>query len=590
MKKWNTGFRLQDNPSTFTDPMQRDFSSSGMLRADTTVNAASNLACPNAFPGMDRFDYIPCECFACSIRNRSIWIKVADRQTSPLMDVQTRVRYGVESRFGTVEDVNHTKQSSGSLHFIVRYSLSFFLSFWCNHLTINRFVSEVSVARALAHGGGRIEEKGIKLNISAMFRSKWVLLPSAFQMGNRPMPEDSIYRVVKAPTHRRGDLPPLQDLMMARGDPSSQRTPSGGPFMHNNRQFGQSEPYLGKKPRFSMNTDGGSRGQQPFHAFHPQAHFRGPPAEATSYQNAALVPRLFQQAQSITSQPENTIQSRPVAEEPIGKVPGAMLSAAVPRDGAPSKENIKPRVSLPEKPAALPAVATEQCQSQIAIDQKAYVAISGPPQAQNVPARTDKSPVRQTKKKRQAAQLRASNYENTRPMSEVSPPDLASSVAAAAAAAATASAQPPAKEKETRRPSLFTEDEIKGRKQAWDRIAVPLISPRKQSLTAEDALLSTKPGHDRAKSLPVAKLSRPAATATAADEKSVASAKIEPPMAKSAERCIKFDSDAGQSGCGDRVSSAASPSSPKKSGKPARKKKTKQDPESKMPAKKEHKL
>lgn len=434
-----------------------------------------------------------------------------------------------------------------------------------------------------------------------MFRSKWVLVPSAFQMGNRAIPEDSIYRVVKAPAQRRGDLPLLQDLMMARGGPSSPRTLPGGSFVHNNRPFGLSEPrkfcqpgqYLGKKSEFPLNTDGASRGQQPFHAFHVQAPFYGPPAEATSYQNAAPKPRLVQQAQSIISQPEDTVQSRPVAEEAIGEVAETMQSAAAPRDGAPSKkENIKPRVSLPERPAATPAFTPAQYQSQVTMDQRVSDAISAPAQAHSLPARPDKSPVRATKKKHQAGQNRASNSENTRPMTETSSPDLGSSVAAAAAAAAavTASARPPAKEKETHRPSLFTEDEIKGRRQAWDRIAVPLISPRKQSLTAEDALLSTKSGHDRAKSLPVATLSQPAVTVSAADERNIASAKIDPPVAKSAERDIKADSDVAQSSCGDRAPSAASPSSPKKSGKPARKKKTKPDPQPKPSAKKEHKL
>lgn len=472
-----------------------------------------------------------------------------------------------------------------------------FASFWSNYLTINRFVSEASVAQALAHGGGRIEEKGIKVSICAMFRSKWVSLPSAFQMGNRPVPADSIYRAVKAPAQRRGDLPLLQDLMVARGGPSSPRTLPGGSFVHNDRPFGQSEPrkfcqpgpYLEKKPRFPMNTEGASPGQQSFHALHAQAPFHGPPAGATSYQDAAPKPRLVQQAQSIISQPENTVLSCPVAEEAIGEVAETMQSATAPRDGAPSqKENIKPRVSLPERPTAIRALAPAQYQSQITMDQKVSDAISAPAQARSLPARPDKSPVRPTKKKRQAGQPRASGSESTQPMIETPTPDLTSSVAAAAAV--TASAQPPAKEKETRRPSLFTEDEIKGRRQAWDRIAVPLISPRKQSLTAEDALLSTKSGHDRAKSLPVATLSQPAVTMSAADEKNITSAKVDPPVAKSAERDIKADSDAAQSSCGDGASSAASPSSPKKSGKPSRKKKTKPDLQSKPSAKKEHKL
>ncbi|XWX02206.1 hypothetical protein V2A60_010239 [Cordyceps javanica] len=497
------------------------------------------------------------------MRNRSVWVRVADRHSLPILDVQTRVRYGVESRFGRVEDVNLSARSA-SMNFIVR------------------FISEDSVSQALAIGGGRIEEKGIKVNISAMFRSKWVLLPSAFHQGNHPGPQESIYRVFKAPAQRRGDLPFAQDFYMGRGSPSLQRTPSDGTFLHNNRSFeqmesrhfGQGGHYHAKKTRFPLNADGNLHGQQPFQAFNTNAQFRGAPIEAMNHPIAAPMPVPVPSAQ-----PETPLQFQPAAKEALGGVEAEVRSAASPQESATGKESTKPRVSLPEMSVVALTIAQAQCLSQDAV----HPMISDG----HAPARADRSPVRQTKKKRQAAQLRVEAVKST----AVAPgPPLASPVVA------TCAAEQHTKERQVRRPSLFTADEIRDRKQAWDRIAVPLSSPRKQSLVADDALLSAKRGHDRTQSLPMTALRQPIKFDTGEDAKSVTDAKSiidvkkEAPESRSVERDGTVGSDAGCPAGEDHGTSAPPVSSPKKSGKQGRKKRNKQDSQSKLPATKEHEL
>lgn len=109
------------------EPMQRQFSNPTAPPVDVAINAADGPRCPNANPGLDRSSYVPCNCYQCSLRNRSVWVRVADRFNMPVMDVQTRVRYGLESRFGRVEDVNHApgvKQHPIAANFIVRYALT----------------------------------------------------------------------------------------------------------------------------------------------------------------------------------------------------------------------------------------------------------------------------------------------------------------------------------------------------------------------------------------------------------------------------------------------------------------------------------
>ncbi|KAK8150835.1 hypothetical protein G3M48_007130 [Beauveria asiatica] len=487
------------------------------------------------------------------------------------MEVQTRLRFGIESRFGRVEDVNFAglrDRSGPAMNFIVRFS------------------SEDSVCQALAHGGGRIEEKGIKISMSPMFRSKWIMTPSQLPTGNQPVPQDSIYRVMKGPSQRRGDLPLFQDISMARGGPSAQRAPSGNPFAYSNQSFGQMDsshfgqagPYPGKKSRYLMNADGSARGYQAFHAFNPQAQFFGPMMEAGNPQQAARMHEPVQQTQKMRNASlASPAQSLPLAKEAVGEIEEAVQSTVSLQEMTTGKETTRPRVSLPETPANSSNTTLGQCQSQDVVDQ--IVSDTAP-----LPSRADRSPIKQSKKKRPAAQLRAANFDCTEPTKAIPVPPLSSAAAAASAVAVTAATQPHAVKQEDRRFSLFTEGEIKERKQAWNRIAVPLSSPRKQSLTAEDTVVSAKPSHDRTRSLPTTALAQ-SIKMDAIDNKSAAKTTVEP-----AECDNNLGADAGDSATADRASSTPSSASLKKSSKSGRKKKNKQDLQSKVPSRKEHKL
>ncbi|KAM3552148.1 hypothetical protein ARSEF4850_007529 [Beauveria asiatica] len=575
-KKWNADFRRHDHFGSAPDAMHRDSSKPGMPRTDLWTDSAAASHCPNALPGLDRSSYIECGCHVCAPRNRSIWVRVADRHNNPVMEVQTRLRFGIESRFGRVEDVNlagSRERSGPAINFIVRFS------------------SEDSVCQALAHGGGRIEEKGIKISMSPMFRSKWIMTPFQLPTGNQPVPnqpvpQDSIYRVMKGPSQRRGDLPLFQDMSMARGGPSAQRAPSGNPFAYSNQSFGQMDyshfgqagPYPGKKTRYLMNADGSARGYQAFHAFNPQAQFFGPMMEAGNPQQAARMHEPVQQTQKMRNASlASPAQSLPLAKGAVGEIEEAVQSTVSLQEMTTGKETTRPRVSLPETPANSINTTLGQCQSQDVVDQ--IVSDTAP-----LPSRADRSPIKQSKKKRPAAQLRAANLDCTEPTKAIPVPPLSSAAAAAAASAVTAATQPHAVKQEDRRFSLFTEGEIKERKQAWNRIAVPLSSPRKQSLTAEDTVVSAKPSHDRTRSLPTTALAQ-SIKMDAIDNKSAAKTTVEP-----AECDNNLGADAGDSATADRASSTPSSASPKKSSKSGRKKKNKQDLQSKVPSRKEHKL
>ncbi|PHH84470.1 hypothetical protein CDD83_1895 [Cordyceps sp. RAO-2017] len=117
-------------------------------------NNNSNNECRNLH-SMGIFAYRPCTCPNCRERNRSVWVVAHEPPDSPVEDVRTRIRYGLQGRFGEVEDVIPRTCRDGTA-FIVR------------------FRNEASVADALSFPGGLMPEKQISVAIHAVHRSKWV--------------------------------------------------------------------------------------------------------------------------------------------------------------------------------------------------------------------------------------------------------------------------------------------------------------------------------------------------------------------------------------------------------------------------------
>lgn len=62
--------------------------------------------CPNqGWNETGMYEYIPCDCTYCGERNRSIFVKFLGQVTDHPMDLQTRIKMGITSRFGEVEHV-----------------------------------------------------------------------------------------------------------------------------------------------------------------------------------------------------------------------------------------------------------------------------------------------------------------------------------------------------------------------------------------------------------------------------------------------------------------------------------------------------
>lgn len=63
--------------------------------------------------------YTHCDCKHCKARNRSVWVRVKDAPQEAQMEIQTRLKFGFESRFGRVEDV-YPASSAHDRAFIVK--------------------------------------------------------------------------------------------------------------------------------------------------------------------------------------------------------------------------------------------------------------------------------------------------------------------------------------------------------------------------------------------------------------------------------------------------------------------------------------
>ncbi|TFB01007.1 hypothetical protein CCMA1212_007181 [Trichoderma ghanense] len=112
--------------------------------------------------GSNYMDYVHCTCSGCAERNRSVYVSVTHDARLQRMEIQAFLKFGLSGKFGQVEEVC----PAASLH---------------RDAFIVRFVTESSVSLALAFGGGLIPEKNIRLLIRPVHRSKW--------MKNLPYPQ-----------------------------------------------------------------------------------------------------------------------------------------------------------------------------------------------------------------------------------------------------------------------------------------------------------------------------------------------------------------------------------------------------------------
>ncbi|KAH8121233.1 hypothetical protein LI328DRAFT_172040 [Trichoderma asperelloides] len=101
-------------------------------------------------------EYCHCTCDQCNERNRSVWVRVISPESFvSIMEILSFLKFGLSTRFGKVEEA-YPAPSMRRDAFIVR------------------FESESSVSQALAFGGGMVPEKDVRITIQPVHRSKWM--------------------------------------------------------------------------------------------------------------------------------------------------------------------------------------------------------------------------------------------------------------------------------------------------------------------------------------------------------------------------------------------------------------------------------
>ncbi|KAL7913466.1 hypothetical protein GGI35DRAFT_490062 [Trichoderma velutinum] len=156
--------------------------------------------------GPNSVEYTPCPCSGCNERNRSIWVKVYSETSASNINVQTILKFGVGSKFGQVEEA-YPAPSQNKDTFIVR------------------FAKESSVPQALAFGAVRLAEKGIKMTIRPVHRSKW--MNSHHYPQTRRLPSLSI-----AHQHPMWDAPTSSGMNVDYAYTAGPSPPSSATAMH----------------------------------------------------------------------------------------------------------------------------------------------------------------------------------------------------------------------------------------------------------------------------------------------------------------------------------------------------------------------
>ncbi|KAJ6443859.1 hypothetical protein O9K51_02248 [Purpureocillium lavendulum] len=471
------------------------------LQSGPQNEAHAQGGCRNEHLVGGRFIYRPCSCVKCNINNRSVMVRVDEQPDTPIMDVQTKVRYGLWNRFGEVETVLPTELQDG-ISFLVR------------------FRNEWSVPEALAFGTGDIPEKNVSVAISAVMKSKWV--NTTWHQPGQP----GAYQHM--PAHLQPAMPMAMPMpnppLTAFGYPHMlpPNAPCPGPdfgraipsYMHPNLRSGSfpntahswyPAPPSGLAPRRAF-----ADGHQPAPAGTCASHQGQPHADKTTLDR--LRSEVVQENQSPRAQRSSkkhqelpvdaSAQSKPPCEEALDDlsregnaaatspvIPGALLSPTKARVLLPTTSPSKPLQTAVKRTNSRKHTKNNRGQPKNAEEGKGGVqekkrAASGippgsPSSKQKRPNDFKAEPTKLGDDRKDKPDTPDTPDTPDAPdtgdtMDAQSPTQGTSKVPAPAPIDVKPSPTKPSVGTQRRTPSLFTDDQIKDRKRNWDRIPMPL--------------------------------------------------------------------------------------------------------------------
>lgn len=320
-------------------------------------------------------------------------------------------------------------------------------------------------------------EKDMTIDITATHRSKWM------NMGYGRRGRE--HNVANDPYRAAGGhaMPPFahgQQFAVPFYPGNGTAAMPYGQYMYTNPHYAQFDHRYAQNGYYAT-TGGAARDHAPF--FHRPQQDRqttGEPSTTRPQVQAtaqALAVKHDENTRQDQGQNTGDMQSKPPAEQIMGEenVPPMSIASKVSLPGQQPTSNVVP----PPQPVEEEADGMKRNERETAAQQtqREKAPTKAPKKAHKAKATGKNAAQRET------AEKPARSVDGDVPKDE----HLAGSATSQAAASKT--------------PPLFTEDQIRGRKQAWDRIPMPL-DPRRKLSAAMTASGPSAAGHDRAQSLP----------------------------------------------------------------------------------------
>ncbi|KAH0495650.1 hypothetical protein TgHK011_009185 [Trichoderma gracile] len=454
--------------------------------------------------GSNYMDYIPCPCNGCAERNRSVWIGVTHDASLQRMEIQAFLKFGLSGKFGPVEEVCPAASLNRDA-FIVR------------------FVTESSVSLALAFGGGLIPEKNIRLSIRPVHRSKWMKnLP--YQQA-RPLPPVPVThqqpawmgKTPSSTTLSRGQaqahgpsLAPSPENSPERSQPATSSSPNSTETLPQATISGDSviqdaSVFNVEPTRASPHIDQ-SRQALGSTVAHDQAVSRGeesPPGPKYEDQPKPehASPRITTPVQTKKKKKKDAAaRSKSPLDESVGREPNACMSMMPPSEDDRCELLRKAQDTIPSStPKSSPTAAKEMCGSEPFVAPHPDVGDGSPtPKSQERPVSKHPAPERTSSPHLNAQTNDTDVRDNKKNVkgSKIAKGSLNEADAAAPKAVVDSQATVPRPSENRTEPanvgnhmrtsSIFTAEEIRERRQAWNRIPMPL-DPRKSKKAVSNA-------------------------------------------------------------------------------------------------------
>ncbi|ETS00157.1 hypothetical protein M419DRAFT_36997 [Trichoderma reesei RUT C-30] len=440
----------------------------------------------------------------CAERNRSVWIGVTHDARLQRMEIQAFLKFGLSGKFGQVEDVCPAASLNRDA-FIVR------------------FVAESSVSLALAFGGGLIPEKNIRLLIRPVHRSKWMKnLP--YQQA-RPLPPvpvthqqptwmgktSSSTTLSRGQTEARGpSRAPSPTHSPERGQPAVSSSPKSAEVLPQATVSGESVKQEGSVPNIEPTSASPdidhSRQFLECIGTHDQAASReiespsGPKHDGHPKPGHAF-PRTTSPVET-KQKKKKDVAARPKSalDDAVSQESNPCIITLLPGEGNGYGSSQKAQVTLPDSPlGSSPSSAKEIFKSEPSVVPHPGAGNGSPPSksqerqgSEHVTPERTSSPHLNT----QSRDIDVRGNKRSVKGNKIAKGSLNEAHAAAPKVAVDPPATVPKPSEIRTEPadvgshmrasSIFTAEEIKERRQAWNRIPMPL-DPRKSKKAVSNA-------------------------------------------------------------------------------------------------------